>query len=386
LGDLKVAKLLIDHGADLDAYDKGCYGTVLHMAISLGRDEAMAKLLVESGAKLRRFSFGNTELHLAALRGYADLAKVLVGHGAQVNAVNEYNHTALYYAAQHGYRSTADALIAAGGNKGDIVETNYGKAPQLPTTLKNGEAYLWYLGGFYGGGYAVKTDKHLLVFDKTAIEESPEAGLANGRLNPKELAGQKITVLITKTTGVDQEPRAFGLAKRVPGTEFVLESQPAAGRAGNPDIPPYRLAVPHEGVSVGGVQVRTIQAMSRGYGGARGVGYLVEADGVKIFHGGFHASDNQASQMERYRKEVDYLKPFGPIDIAILSVGGHLAADYEPYLYLLDQLSPKAVYLMGGDQVTEEYPKCVKVLRAREIPVTYPEGGIATGERFHFIR
>jgi hypothetical protein len=54
--------------------------------------------------------------------------------------------------------------------------------------------------------------------------------------------------------------------------------------------------------------------------------------------------------------------------------------------YLLDQLAPKAVYLMGGDAATKEYPRCVEVLRARNIPVMCPEGGIAMGERFHFVR
>ena len=119
---------------------------------------------------------------------------------------------------------------------------------------------------------------------------------------------------------------------------------------------------------------------------AGGVGYLVEADGVKIFHAGFHSSRDRAEQLERYRKEIDFLKPFGPIDIAILPVSGHVSVTYQPYLYLLDQLSPKAVYLMGGNVATSEYPKCVEVLRARDIPVAYPEGGRAVGERFHYLR
>jgi ankyrin repeat protein len=386
-GDLKAAKLLIDHGADLNAYDNGCYGTPLQMAINSCPKEEMAVLLVERGAKLnQKFSFGNTELHLAALKGYADLARVLVGHGADVNAANEYHHTALYYAAKHGYRRTTDALIAAGAKESSIVETNNGKAPQLAATLKEGEAYLWYLDGLYGGGYAVKTKGHLVLFDKMGIDESPEAALANGHLNPDELAGQKITVLITKATGLAHESRVCELAKRIPGIDVVFDSKPTASDMSALDITPCHLAAPHESLAVGGIQIHPIPAMGRGYGGAQGLGYLVEADGLKILHAGFHASGNEAAETARYRKEIDFLKPCGPIDIAILTVSGHLAADYEPYLYLIDQLSPKAVYLMGGDAATEEYPRCVEVLRARNVPVAYPEGGIAMGERFHFVR
>ncbi len=388
-GNLKVAKLLIDHGADLNA--RGGEGTVLHRIINRKSKSngEMAKLLLESGVRLQEFSFGNTELHLAAMKGLSDMARVLVEHGADVNAVNGYGHTPLYYAAKHGYRSLADILIAAGAKKSAIGETNYGKAPQLAGPLKEGEAYLWFLGGLPPGtGYALKTKEHLLIFDPSGIDESLEAGLANGYLNPQELAGQKITILITRPQRY--MPDIFELEKRLPGADFVFAFKPTDGN-GYVDtdlIPSYRLAAPNESFVVGGVQVHTIPALLQSYvERAKGLGYLVEADGVKIFHAGLHASGNGASQMEEYRKQVDFLKSFGPIDIAILPIKGvHVNIAYEPYLYLLDQLSPKAVYLIGDDLVSEEHRKCVEVLRARNIPVAYPEGGIALGERFHYLR
>jgi ankyrin repeat protein len=384
-GDLEVARLLIDHGADLNVRDKGCYGTVLQMSINMAPNDGMAKLLVEKGAKVdQKFTCGNTELHLATLKGYSNLVRLLLEHGANPNVANDYNHTALYYATKHGYRSIAEILMAAGAKKSDIVETNYGKAPQLVKKLRNGEAYIWYLGGYYGGGYAIKTKKHLVIFDKTNMDNSKESSLANGQLNQRELAGQNVTVFITKIVGANFEPNAFELIKQMPGVGFVIDSKPTT--SSNTVIPPYRLANPNETFMVGDIQVHTIPAMTRGNGGAQGLGYLLEVDGLKIFHAGFHASTNKASQMEKYRKEIDFLKPFGPIDIAFLTVSAHLTASYEPYLYLLDQLSPKAIYLMGGDQVTDEYPTCINVLKALNIPMAYPEGGRAMGERFHYLR
>jgi ankyrin repeat protein len=392
-GNLKVTKLLIDHGADLNA--RSTDGTALHQIINRSSKSyvEMAKLLLESGTKLQEFSFGNTELHLAAMKGLADLVPLLVKHGADVNAVNEYNHTALYYAAKHGHRRTADALIAAGAKGSAIVEANYGRSPQLTAVLKEGEAYLWFLGGMAPGtGYAVKTKGHLLIFDPPGIDESPEAGLANGYLNPSELAGQKITVLITRMPHPQFGPSVSELAKRIPGADFVLSFKPTADSVGNSDLPPYRLAAPNESFSVGDIKVHAIPAihvpaMYRIFTGGEGLGYLVEADGVKVLHAGLHAARNEASQIEEYRKGVDFMKPFGPIDIAILPIKGHhLTIAYEPYLYLLDQLSPKAVYLLGDDFATDEHKKCVEVLRSRNIPVRYPEGGIAKGERFHFLR
>jgi ankyrin repeat protein len=384
-GDLKVARLLIDHGADVNAEYSGALdsssisGTVLQVAINYGPKEEMAKWLVENGAKLnRKDSNGNTELHLAALKGYADLTQLLVKHGADVNAVNKYNRTALYYAAIHGYRRAADGLIAAGAKESSIIEANYGKAPQLTATLKEGEAYLWKIGYL---GYAVKTKGHLILFNPGGIDESLEAGLANGHLNPNELAGQKITALFTEPERRQHGTEDFELAK-LQGVDLVVSHKLTASGAGNPDIPPSRLAVPNESFSVGGIQVHTIPAL------AGGMGYLVEADGVKVFHAGLHVTDDNASNVAKYRKEIDFLRPFGPIAVAILSVHSHsndIGIAYEPFLYLLDQLSPKAVYLLGAN-IPEEYTTCAEVLRARNIPVAYPEGGTAMGERFHYLR
>ncbi len=229
----------------------------------------------------------------------------------------------------------------------------------------------------------MKTKGHLIVFNPGAIDESPEAGLANGRLNPSELAGLRVTGLIASPDRWWQyTPAAFELAKRISAVSSVVYPQPAANGTGNRDIPSYRRVVPHESLSVDGIQVHTIPAL----GG--GMGYLVEADGVKILFGGLHVSSNEGSLLARYRREIDYLKPFGPVDVAMLSVSAHtndIRNAYEPHLYLLDQLSPKTVYLMGAN-IPEQYSQCAAVLQVRGIPVVYPETRRAEGERFHYCR
>jgi hypothetical protein len=70
----------------------------------------------------------------------------------------------------------------------------------------------------------------------------------------------------------------------------------------------------------------------------------------------------------------------------MLMVEGHLTVAYEPYIYLLDELAPKTVYLMGGDWAIYEYPRCAGVLKSRNIPVYYPEGGRGFGDKFHYIK
>lgn len=391
-GNLKVVKLLIDHGADPNA--NGAEGTAVHFIIKTNRaNEQMIKLLVENGTKLNQsFSFGNTELHLAVFEGLTEIIPILVKLGADVNITNDYGHTPLYYAALHGYHKAADALIAAGADKNTILETNYGKAPQLNETLKKGEAWLWYLGGNSTPylGYAVRTKGHLLIFNPTEIDESPEAGLANGRLNPNELADQKITTLILYKSyqGQFDKPSVSELAKRLPIANFVLNFKPTPDTAYDNYIPPYKLVSPHESFSMGDIQVHTIPAVGKVWFGGEAMSYLVEVDGVKIFHAGLHVTANTASDVEKYRKEIDFLKPFGPIDIAILPINGnHLWwVDYESYFYMIDQLSPKSIYLIGDGAAKGEHKKCIEILKARNIPVFYPDGGIAVGQRFPYMK
>jgi len=371
-GNVKVVKLLIDNGADINV--KNIMGTPLQMAINYKKIETV-ELLIESGAKLQEFSFGNTELHLSAIKGCAELVPLLVNYGIDVDILNEYRQTPLYYASMHGHRKTVEALIAAGADKNYIVEENYGKPAQLNEKLRDGEA--WCLEY---DGYAVKTKNHLLVFNPLEIGADSEASLANGYINPEELKGQNTTVLISHLPGfwVDE------LLNAMPDADFIHNIKQLSNNENNVDIPSNYLAA-NDSFSRNGIEVRTIKAMRSALMGGNGLGYLVETDGLKIFYAGLHACNNDSSQMVIYQKEIDYLKPYGPIDIVILPINGrHIRLDYEPYLYLIDALSPKTIYLMSDEFVNEEPKKCVKVLQSKGIPVKYPEGGIAYGERFHY--
>jgi ankyrin repeat protein len=376
VGNLEVTKFMIEHGADINAYDKIYSNDVLNLAISFNKNDTIAKLLIESGAKLnQKDPDGNTEIHLAAMRGFSNLIRLLVEKGADIYAVNKNNHTALYYAAKHGYRLAADALIAAGADESIIAEKNYGKATQLTATLKQGEAYIWYVNG----GNVVKTKKHLLLLNPQIFDESTEAGLANGCLNPNELAGHKITVFTDYPNRNRSKLRVLTMAKQMPEIDWVFTSSDS--KVDSLDISSYRLIGINDSLSVGGVQVRTVPGVL----GNASVAYYIKADGIKIFNGRDHVCSNKVSEVEQYHREIDSLKQFGSIDIAFLRVRGHFDNDYEPYLYLLDQLLPKTIYLTGGEGMVSEYPKCAEFLQIRNIPIKYPEGRIA-GDRFHYLR
>ena len=376
IGNLEVARFMIEHGADVNVYDKIYSSNMLDMAISFNKNDTLAKLLIESGAKINQKDIdGNTELHLAAMRGFAGLIGLLAQKGADINAVNNNHHTALYYAAKHGYLNAADALIAAGADKSTCAESNYGKASQLTAKLSLGEAYVWYVNG----GNAIKTKDHLLIFSPQALDESNEAGLANGRLNPDELAGLKIIMFTNYPARERGKLRVLGMANQLPDADWVFTS--ATGNENSLDISSYRLIGLNDSLYMRDVRIRTVPGV---HGSAEFVAYYIEVDGVKIFYGRDHVSTNDVSEVEQYRREMDFLGKFGSIDIAFLRVRGHFGNDYGPYLYLLDKLSPKAIYLTGGEGMVSEYTKCAEFLQERNVPVKYPEGRIA-GDRFHYL-
>jgi len=386
--DLKVAKFLLENGADINISDdyngpirtSTISGTVLQVAINLSQSNEMFKFVIENGAKLNsKDSQGNTELHLVALKGNTEQAKILIEHGIDLNAINNFNRTALYYAAKHGYRGVAELLIASGADKNTIVETNYGKAKQLSKSLDKDEAFIWDLGF----GYAIKTKNNLLVFTLLGgkIGESSESGLANGFLNADELKDQKITIFLRHRGNWKMDGKRFTeLAKLTSNVKMVSSIKPDFSMIAASEIPAYHLALPNESFTVNGLKAHPIPAL------ASGMGYLVEVDGLKIFHAGLHISDNEPEHIEKFRKEIDFLKAYGPVDIVMLTTHSHsnnVGTGYEQYLYLLDKLAPKAIYLWGAN-VPEQYVQCTEFIKVRNIPILYPEIKQANGERFHY--
>ena len=396
-GYSRVVKLLLENGADPNITDVGGYGSVLHVVLNLNftRNEPskIVKLLCEHGADVNQeFILGNKVIHLAATKGYANVVNVLANHGADVNAVNNEKHSPIYYASKLGYYQTVKALIDAGADTNSIIETNYGAVTQLSKNINIGEAYIWYLGGNYGSGYAVKTKNQLLIFDKTTVDESSKASLSNGKLNPFELIDHQVTVLITKAdwlTGsmIKKPAHPFEIVERLHNVSLFVDSLPFQDNIKNIVIPEHYVVQPNQSYINKDINVHTIPATGRGNGGATGVGYLVEVDGLKIYHAGFHVSRNNAEQMKQYRKELAYLKSFGTVDIAFLNVRGHIRMVYTPYLEMIQELQPKSIYLMGGDGAGKKnYPKCAEFLKQTNVPVYYPGGGIAVGERFHYLQ
>jgi len=100
-GFLDLARIYLEMGGDPNVTSNACGRRPLHRAVEAQSNSAdMVKILLERGADVDATDAEHmTPLHLAAHRGHFGLAKLLIGAGADVSAVSRtYGETPLHLA------------------------------------------------------------------------------------------------------------------------------------------------------------------------------------------------------------------------------------------------------------------------------------------------
>ncbi|CAN0390253.1 unnamed protein product [Lampetra planeri] len=112
----QLTSALLRHGADPDVGTHRNGHTPLHTAARLGLAQ-VADILLEHGAKVnKRDRDGNTPLHLACVAPSALTVLLLVQHGASACLVNRRGDSALHEAARAGSADAVRALLYAGAS------------------------------------------------------------------------------------------------------------------------------------------------------------------------------------------------------------------------------------------------------------------------------
>lgn len=152
-GQLPAMALLLNHGASLDG--GGAEPAPLVAAITCDRVAAV-KFLLDHGADASGppDSFGYRPLHLAAFHDNPEVAALLLGHGADVNATSGHGATPLYIAASRNCAPMALLLLARGA---DVNRPSRHNFTPLDVALWDGAdevaAVLREHGGQRGQGY-----------------------------------------------------------------------------------------------------------------------------------------------------------------------------------------------------------------------------------------
>jgi hypothetical protein len=107
-----IAKILIDHGAQVDATDFDDPETPLQTAVKRGNAN-LVSLLLEKGAlaDLAGIGEGSPPLHLAAEDGNLELVRLLVDGGADRETTDQYGDTAIDVARENSHDQIVEALL-----------------------------------------------------------------------------------------------------------------------------------------------------------------------------------------------------------------------------------------------------------------------------------
>ena len=129
-------KFLIDAGADVNALDDGNWSPLIQASYDMdGNAVPMGKLLLAAGADPKVVNNeGNTALNVVASRGHVELVPLLLKAGADGNALGGDGESPLYAAVDDGNIELLKALLAGGVNP-DIGDDD-GKSPLIHAAMR----------------------------------------------------------------------------------------------------------------------------------------------------------------------------------------------------------------------------------------------------------
>lgn len=175
---------------------------------------------------------------------------------------------------------------------------------------------VWYCNH---SGVAVKTQRHLLLFDLFGETLEPEdgQGLDQGYFDPKESKQENTIVFVSHEHEDHFDPKIFSLKERIPKIRYVLPEEL------DEIFSPAVFVHPHMQVNLPDCRITTLDSTDIG------VAYLVETDGQLIYHAGdlnrWHWEGEEEAfnkdQELRYRREMEYLAEQvggGEIDLAFV--------------------------------------------------------------------
>lgn len=140
-GDLEVARILMDYGADVEKVDL-CGASPVHRAARCGHLE-MLRLLIENGASVRSVDpRGTSPLQMAVYWNYLEMVALLVKNGADLNQAKEMRHrnlrfvytgTPLHLAIYQNHREMVALLLLLGADP--ALKDSMGSTPSEFATL-----------------------------------------------------------------------------------------------------------------------------------------------------------------------------------------------------------------------------------------------------------
>jgi L-ascorbate metabolism protein UlaG (beta-lactamase superfamily) len=261
------------------------------------------------------------------------------------------------------------ALVLGAGAWGGPIAGQSPADRSVPSGLRAGEARIWYLGHC---GFAVRTARHLLVFDYQERRDGPvprtppaAPGLDRGWIDPAEIARDRVRVFTSHSHTDHFDPVTFTWKRTIPDIAYYFGWKAA-------DEPSYRYLVgPRATFEGDGLEIFTINSH---HSGVPEVAFLVKVDGLVIYHNGDYRMDYRADfpHLQQHAKRVDLVFVLGvsdPTDQYALQTTD-----------LIERFHPGAVFPMHAQAGAPMYREFARTFGAR-VPVMVPE---KLGDRFEY--
>ena len=345
-GNGELAEMFLEHGADVSVTDQSG-NTPVFYAVEQGRTSIVEKLLSHGAStEFSEPRYGRGLLHMAAIRGFRDVADLMISHGANIKALDRSGKTPLIYAAQYGNRDVAEHLIERGAAPPANAAADYGKPPATADEVDSGEALIWYLNH---RGVAVTTKTHLLVFDAEEfdVRRSDNPGLANGFLTAEELKQHNVVGIYSCYHGNPGEPAYIHtLADSLEKIAFVHLADDAWRGSprtiylkGNTDT------------SVADIKVHAIDIP----GGMPMLAYLCNTRDLTIYYQAFAADDPG-----QLRQNYEFLSQYvDTVDIAFLPLPEPDQKESDVTLFL-ERFPTRAIVLVDADRREYMFPEAAR--------------------------
>ncbi len=368
---ISTVQVLVQNGATVNIVDAEGL-TPLHLAVRNGNLE-IVKYLLDHDAVLNvtEGHYGANEMHVAAATGQKDIAALLIENDVEISAIDNDGKTPLYYATYHGFSGIRDMLIESSNAPEELKETK-NCHELLREKIKKPEALIWHLGH---SGWAIKTSGHLLIFDYNAPARSipNDASLSSGYIIPSHIRDENVTVFATHEHGDHYNPAIFDWQDEIGNIQYVLGFRPRNIESD------YVYTAPRTETTLDDMAVTTIRSNDGG------VGFLVEVDGLVIFHQGDHANGTM-DMSGNYTAEIDAIAGMNKnIDLAFGPIlGCSLGTPESVQLgahYAIESLNPRVFMPMHSGQATYRYRDFVQDAAGKDYD-TQLAYALASGDRF----
>jgi len=210
--------------------------------------------------------------------------------------------------------------------------------------------------------------------------------LANGRINPTEIAGQNVEVFVTHEHQDHFDEAIFEWNEGIDDISYVYgfepDSLPQYQEAGY-NGPGYIYTAPRSQKTVDGMEIVTLRANDAG------VGFLVKVDGLTIYHAGDHAGWREGEK-DGYMSEIDYISEYvDELDFAFLNVSGCHTHDEcalnEGNDYPITKLKPRFLVPTHALNSEYRYTEYMEHCMERDLDVDYicAEN---RGDKYHYVK